>query len=126
LKLKSQPNVGSTFWFDLPLGILSAPAQPTKVEAGQPQRVNDTELETAPYSLEQIMKIMAPPPPAEMKVLFELARLGDMAGLQKRAEQLKKIDLKYVPFANKLSALAQNFEEEKALTLVKRYMEQTE
>lgn len=126
LKLKSQPNVGSTFWFDLPLGILSAPAQPTKVEAGQPKRVNDTELETAPYSLEQIMKIMAPPPPAEMKVLFELARLGDMAGLQKRAEQLKKIDLKYVPFANKLSALAQNFEEEKALTLVKRYMEQTE
>lgn len=127
LKLKSQPHVGSTFWFDLSLGIVSAPPDPLQqMEADRPQIANGTELETSPYSLEQFMKIMAPPPPDEMKVLFELARLGDMAGLQKRAEQLKKIDLKYVPFATRLSALAKNFEEEKALTLVKRYMEQIE
>ncbi|MCB0194780.1 MAG: GAF domain-containing protein [Anaerolineae bacterium] len=84
------------------------------------------ESETAPYSLEQLMQIVAPPPPAEMKVLFELAMMGDMAGLQKRAEQLKKIDHKYVPFATKLSALAKNFDEEKALALVEKYMKRRE
>ncbi|MCB0165358.1 MAG: GAF domain-containing protein [Anaerolineae bacterium] len=126
LNLKSQPNVGSTFWFDLPLGIVSAASPLKPMEANQPQMVNNSEVETSPYSLEQIMKIIAPPPLDEMKILFELARLGDMAGLQKRAERLKKIDLKYVPFATKLSALAKNFEEEKALALVKSYMEQIE
>ena len=82
--------------------------------------------ETSPYSIEQLMRVMAPPPADEMRILFELAMMGDMAGLQKRAEQLEKVDQKYVPFATKLSTLAKNFDEEKALAFVEKYMKRKE
>lgn len=82
--------------------------------------------DTTPYNLEQLMRVVAPPPPDEMKTLFELAMMGDMAGLQSRAEQLKEIDHKYAPFATKLIILAKNFDEEKALALVEKYMKRRE
>lgn len=83
------------------------------------------QMETAPYDLDVIRQILASPPPEELAVLLDLAMMGDMAGLEARAEKLSQLDEKYGPFAERLSALARNFEDEKALTLVKEYMERS-
>ena len=57
-------------------------------------------------------------------MLFDLAMMGDLGGIQKEAERLKTIDFKYVPFANYLNQLAKDFEEAKILDFVQKYMGQ--
>jgi predicted ATPase/signal transduction histidine kinase/FixJ family two-component response regulator/tRNA A-37 threonylcarbamoyl transferase component Bud32 len=62
-----------------------------------------------------------PPPVEEIAVLFELAMMGDLGGIQKQAEKLAKIDARYVSFASHLNQLAKNFEEAKILEFVEQY-----
>ncbi len=62
-----------------------------------------------------------PPPAEEIAVLFELAMMGDLGGIQKQAEKLAKIDARYVSFASHLNQLAKNFEEAKILEFVEQY-----
>ncbi|MCU0544210.1 MAG: AAA family ATPase [Oscillatoriaceae cyanobacterium Prado104] len=64
------------------------------------------------------------PPPEEIAVLFELAMMGDLGGIQKQAEKLAKKDVKYVNFARKLMQLAKDFDEQKILELVEQYRNQ--
>ncbi|MEG4319488.1 MULTISPECIES: AAA family ATPase [unclassified Microcoleus] len=61
------------------------------------------------------------PPADEIAVLFELAMMGDLGGIQKQAENLAKIDARYVSFASHLNQLAKNFEEQKILEFVEQY-----
>ncbi|WP_424407716.1 ATP-binding protein [Microcoleus sp.] len=60
----------------------------------------------------------------EMAVLFDLAMMGDLGGIQKQAEKLAKIDIKYLSFANHLNQLAKSFEEDKILEFVEKYRNQ--
>ncbi|MEG4800966.1 AAA family ATPase [Microcoleus sp. ARI1-B5] len=71
----------------------------------------------------QHQEIIAPGP-EEMAVLFELAMMGDLGGIQKQAENLAKIDVKYLSFATHLNQLAKNFEEAKILEFVEQYRNQ--
>ncbi|MCL1475185.1 hybrid sensor histidine kinase/response regulator [Argonema antarcticum] len=64
-----------------------------------------------------------PPPGEELTILFDLAMSGDMGGILERADQLQQLAPQYVPFANRLSQLAKDFEEEKILELVQQYKE---
>ena len=50
--------------------------------------------------------------------------MGDLGGIQKQAEKLAEIDVKYVSFASHLNQLAKNFEEEKILEFVEQYRNQ--
>ena len=68
----------------------------------------------------QEQEIIAPPAD-EMAVLFELAMRGDLAAIQKQAEKLKKLDVKYVSFARHLNQLAKNFDEAQILEFVAQY-----
>ena len=61
------------------------------------------------------------PPADEMAVLFELAMRGDLGGIQKQAEKLKKMDVKYVSFARHLNQLVKDFEEAKILEFVEQH-----
>ncbi|MBE9097348.1 AAA family ATPase, partial [Tychonema sp. LEGE 07203] len=71
----------------------------------------------------QHQEIIAPPAD-EIAFLFDLAMMGDLGGIQKQAEKLAKIDVKYVSFANHLNQLAKSFEEEKVLQFVEQYRNQ--
>jgi predicted ATPase/signal transduction histidine kinase/DNA-binding NarL/FixJ family response regulator/tRNA A-37 threonylcarbamoyl transferase component Bud32 len=64
---------------------------------------------------------MIAPGPGEIAILFDLAMMGDLAGIQTQAEKLGKLDVKYLPFANHLTQLAKEFEEEKILEWVQKY-----
>ncbi|MEG4281534.1 AAA family ATPase [Microcoleus sp. A006_D1] len=60
----------------------------------------------------------------EIAILFELAMMGDLGGIQKQAEKLVIMDARYVSFASHLNQLAKNFEEEKILEFVEQYRNQ--
>ena len=61
------------------------------------------------------------PPADEMAVLFELAMRGDLGEIQKQAEKLTKMDVKYVSFARHLNQLVKNFDEAKILEFVEQH-----
>jgi signal transduction histidine kinase/DNA-binding LacI/PurR family transcriptional regulator/ActR/RegA family two-component response regulator len=62
------------------------------------------------------------PPPAELALLFELASIGDILGLQARAAYLEQRDPRLHPFAQRLGRFAGRFELEQALALIARYL----
>lgn len=63
---------------------------------------------------------LVPPPEAELRVLFELARMGDLSAIQDRAKHLKTLGEACAPFADKLSRLAQAFEEQEILNWIRK------
>ncbi len=62
------------------------------------------------------------PPPGELVNLYAAAKIGDIAGVEAQANHLRQLDPQYVPFANQLLRLAQEFEEQKILRLVEHYI----
>ncbi|MBD2041449.1 hybrid sensor histidine kinase/response regulator [Microcoleus sp. FACHB-672] len=61
------------------------------------------------------------PPYTELVALFHAARIGDIEGVEREANRLKKIDSRYLPFANKLLKLAEDFAEKEIIKLLKTY-----
>ena len=61
------------------------------------------------------------PPPAEMVVLLELAQRGMMRNIREKAEELITLDADYRPFAEKVSLLAQNFQEKELLAFIQEF-----
>ena len=64
-----------------------------------------------------------PPPPDELDALYELARFGSMDRIRQRSLHLEELDEKYAPFARKLRALADDFEDERILELIRDFMD---
>jgi signal transduction histidine kinase/DNA-binding NarL/FixJ family response regulator len=67
---------------------------------------------------------LVPPPQKEITILYDLARRGDMRGLQERAAHIETLGEPYLPFARKLRDLVRGFEERQILTLIERYVEE--
>jgi CheY-like chemotaxis protein len=65
---------------------------------------------------------LVPPPAEELALLFELAEIGDILGLQARAAYLEQLDPQLRPFAQHLGRLAGRFELDQALALIARYL----
>jgi len=57
--------------------------------------------------------------------LATLAMSGDTAGLAKRAVHLEAMDVKYQPFARTLQDVARGFEDQKILSLIRKYTERS-
>ena len=70
-------------------------------------------------------KILIPPPREELAVLLSLARMGDMSAIMERAEHIRSLGEEFIPFAERLRALAERFEEQHILSLIRQYMEVT-
>ncbi len=64
------------------------------------------------------------PPQAELEQLLELALQGKMRGIRERATHLETLDARYTPFARSLHDLAEGFETQQILVLIKRYLEE--
>ena len=75
------------------------------------------------FDAEEEEAILVPPPEAEMDVLLDLARRGNLRAIQERAARIATLGEQYVPFARKLRELAKSFEEQELLALVERYRE---
>jgi CheY-like chemotaxis protein len=66
---------------------------------------------------------MMPPPPDELATLFDLVVMGDVRGIQERAEALDRADNRFRPFAAELRQLAKGFQIEKIRELLELYQE---
>ena len=76
---------------------------------------------TAPVALPPEAGPIVVPPADEMEVLHRLARLGAMSKIMAQAERLASLDESYRPFANRLSALARNYQSKAVLRLVEEH-----
>ncbi|HEY9597009.1 MAG TPA: ATP-binding protein, partial [Cyanophyceae cyanobacterium] len=66
------------------------------------------------------------PPAEELAILFDLAKRGNLRGIQERAMKLEQLDAQFVPFAHQLRQLAKGFQERKIREFIKNYMENVE
>jgi PAS domain S-box-containing protein len=78
-------------------------------------------LELLTANNEATKEIIAPPP-SELATLLSCAKIGDIAGVEAEAIRFLQLSPEYVTFANKLLQLAQEFEEQEILKLVKQYI----
>ncbi|MEL7035526.1 MAG: AAA family ATPase [Cyanobacteria bacterium J06592_8] len=72
---------------------------------------------------ERVSERLEIPPSEEMEVLYELAMLGSMTKIQERAAYLEELDPKYIPFAQKLKTLAQEFQDQVIIALVEEHLQ---
>jgi len=86
--------------------------------------VNDdlSQLEFADFDQAEIV----PPPQAELEILVELARFGNMDRLQEQAHYLKTLAPKYEPFACTIEQLAAEYEDEKIWIFVTQFLQSDE
>jgi signal transduction histidine kinase/CheY-like chemotaxis protein len=77
---------------------------------------------TAPPAAEPEAGPIVVPPADEMKVLHQLARLGNMQLIMAQADRLAQLDERYRPFANRLSLLAKGYQSQAILNMVNRYL----
>ena len=79
-------------------------------------------VEAVNQEMEGSAKILIPPPREELAVLLDLARMGDMTAIMARAERIRTLGDEFIPFAERLRALAERFEEQQILNLIRQYM----
>lgn len=66
---------------------------------------------------------IVPPPQTELEVLYELARMGSMDGVQERAHYLENLAELYRPFAQTLYILAEELEDKKIIALLEEHLD---
>jgi len=69
---------------------------------------------------------LAPPPQAELAILYDLARKGQILEIQQQTLRLEKIGEAYLPFVHELQKLARNFEMNQIVTFIKQFIEEEE
>lgn len=106
LQVSSEFGKGSTFWFEITVPVLK---QGNFVQPKIPNNV-------------VIIDKIIPPPPAELKILYELTMFGNLELVQEKAQELEKIDVKYAAFAQKICEHAKQFEDEPILALLESFI----
>jgi CheY-like chemotaxis protein len=67
--------------------------------------------------------VLTPPSPEDLNALYELAMMGDMFALKEYADELRQRDGRYKPFAERIQALADAFEDAGIISLIEQYLE---
>ncbi|HLL19148.1 MAG TPA: ATP-binding protein, partial [Rubrivivax sp.] len=80
----------------------------------------------APSGAAPLSGDVAHPPIEVLEPLMEMALLGDLSALAERTDRLEALHASYAPFAERLRELAESFEEQAVLSLLRRAMDATE
>ncbi|MEG5034943.1 PAS domain-containing protein [Microcoleus sp. AT3-D2] len=64
---------------------------------------------------------LVPPPDEELVILYDLVMRGNLKAVTKQVEHLKKLDAKYIPFAERVGELAASFQEKQLRLLINDY-----
>ena len=67
---------------------------------------------------------MTPPPKAELRAVYELAKLGKMKHIRQKADEIRGMDPAFEPFADRLKRMARAFEDKRIIEFVKRFIEE--
>jgi signal transduction histidine kinase len=112
IRVESQPGAGSTFSFEIEIGI---------VQAGQ------TGVDAAALSARaethavQATSMLPAPPQQELDALHALALRGSMRDVMLYAERVAEADPRYQPFVAQLRRLAQSFQTKALVGLIEQY-----
>ncbi|MEL7036470.1 MAG: PhnD/SsuA/transferrin family substrate-binding protein [Cyanobacteria bacterium J06592_8] len=79
-------------------------------------------LSNNPAEEETTSQVFDIPPASEIETLYDLAMLGSMRKIQEQATHIEELDPQYIPFAQKLKTLAQEFKDEEIITLIESYL----
>jgi len=82
----------------------------------------EEDIESGEAATDQEEGTLTPPAEEELEILFELAMMGNMNGIQERAAKLEQSNTKFRAFAGKLSQLAEEYKDEQLLAFVEEYM----
>ena len=104
LHVRSELGVGSTFWFELAVPVLELHTATREL----PQLMPETELAAA----------LPAPPSLALARLHHLALEGSMRDLAKEASRIASLDPRYLPFTDKLQALAKGYQSQAILRLI--------
>ncbi|NEQ41385.1 MAG: response regulator [Okeania sp. SIO3I5] len=104
--------------------LLSLLGEYLKLDWIYEEEVGEEELDRNNISLSEKLESIIPPPPEEMEILYEFAMLGSMRKIQERAAYLEELDQKYIPFAQHLKNLAQEFRDKEITDFVEKYLYQ--
>lgn len=93
----------------------------TSVQLSLEQKKKGDELKNSPSKHESVIVFVAPPPEV-ITLLYQLAMMGDIRGIQEQATLIAKLDVKFEPFAQQLLQLAKSFQEKQILEFVRKYV----
>ncbi|OCQ95317.1 hybrid sensor histidine kinase/response regulator [Oscillatoriales cyanobacterium USR001] len=65
--------------------------------------------------------VIMPPSSEEIEILYDLVMKGNLKAIIKQAENLKNLDEKFIPFADRLSEFAQKFQEKQLKSFITQY-----
>jgi signal transduction histidine kinase len=118
IQVRSRPGEGSTFWFEIDAVLVDVGA-----DAPSTRGVPAGEARPLPADRTGWQDQRHPaPPPEELAVLRELARIGNMRAIRERADYLKNLDIRYRPFAEQLGQLAEQCQSMAISILVESYV----
>ncbi|MGD1703426.1 ATP-binding protein [Dapis sp. BLCC M229] len=82
-----------------------------------------TKLEATPTIAQNDSSEIVVPPVEDLEILFELAQDGLLLKLAKTAEQIGQKSDRYLPFTQKISQLAKQFQTEEIEILIQKYLD---
>jgi hypothetical protein len=65
------------------------------------------------------------PSQADLEMLYDLAKRGNLQGIQAKAAELEQAAEQFAPFARLIRRLASNFEDQALITLIEQYLERS-
>ncbi len=111
IQVESTPGTGSRFWFDIPCVCPEEPGQPRREEpAPAPSAEPLPALDGAALGLTT----------EAVQPLYQLARLGDIKGVEREAQRLVAANPACQPFVEQVLALAQGFNDQAIRHLIER------
>ena len=126
LDVESELNIGTTFFFEIDVEILenvqSDKSQPTEKIIGYQDNLQVKVINNHSDNLNSQELTFKVPSAEEMKILHELALIGNMKKIRQQASHIREIDDQYIAFADQLQVLATGFQEKEVLSLVEKYL----
>ena len=120
IQVDSRPNEGSALWFELDAPLVSAAiAAPIAPDGPIPSLAGGRPMAAEHTGSDDVRHVA--PSSAELIVLRELARIGNMRTIRERADYIKALDPRYGPFAEQLARLAEQCQSKAIANLVESY-----
>ena len=140
IQVDSELGKGSTFWFEVDLADAhwanryelapdsSALSSVSQGSVSQDSDFQDSGFQNSdsqmPVSNNSPISNFEVPPASELSALYAAAKDGFMADVQQEAMRLKALDQRYVPFADKLIALSNQFNDSAIVDLIRPAMQE--
>lgn len=84
--------------------------------------IYETSIELIPQQQSTLVGEMPVLPLELLTAVYQAAKRGYISGIQQSANQIKQLDPQYAAFANQVLKLAEEFEDEAIIELIKPYL----